>query len=268
MQSLTFLSITKVRADAACVLVWPVQMLTNVVRQSSVKMPCNMSMQVTPFPIVILQEAAYDLTFAWAAAAAEPSTQELSAERAARDAYRMGRAFAADPVLHPLETSGAPSPSKSAGCSPACFPSCASRALRGHGIGALAQFDVRMSTLKCDALCSLLLAQARSLTVVLREPSHEVVPLATAAALPADALGRCALTTQSVAEMFKGTLPWHERSKDGTAVVWAWLNEAFPQHDAPFNDIAELDGAAAMRAAVPSDATAWLELQKAAKGQS
>lgn len=94
-----------------------------------------------------------------------------------------------------------------------------------------------------------------------------VVSLATAAALPADALGRCALTTRSVAGRFQGTLPWDARSNDGAAAVWAWLNEAFPQH-AAFDDIAELDGAAAMRAAVPCDATDWLQLLRSARGLS
>ena len=116
-----------------------------------------------------------------------------------------------------------------------------------------------------DALC-LAATQARSLTVVLREPCDVAVPLATAAALPADAMGRCALTTQAVVDRFRDAPPWHMRAEALASLVWAWLDEVFPHRNAPFHDIAELDGAAAMRAAVPSDARGWLQLLDNARG--
>ena len=108
--------------------------------------------------------------------------------------------------------------------------------------------------------------QARSLTVVLREPCDVAVPLATAATLPADAMGRCALTTRVVVDRFQDGPPWHMIPEGLASLVWAWLDEVFPQRDAPFHDIAELDGAAAMRAAVPSDARDWLQLLESTRG--
>ena len=108
--------------------------------------------------------------------------------------------------------------------------------------------------------------QARSLTVVLREPCNVAVPLATAAALPADAMGRCALTTRAVVDKFQGALPWHMDGEGWAALVWAWLNEVFPQRYGPCHDTAELDGAAAMQAAVPSDARDWQQLLESTRG--
>jgi hypothetical protein len=92
------------------------------------------------------------------------------------------------------------------------------------------------------------------------------VPLATAAALPADATGRCALTTQAVVDRFQDAPPWHMIPEGLASLVWDWLDEVFPQRAAPFQDTAELDGAAAMRAAVPSDARDWLQLLESTRG--
>lgn len=105
--------------------------------------------------------------------------------------------------------------------------------------------DAHLSAVPCAT-------QERSLVVVLQEPCDVSVPLAVAAALPPDALGRCALTAELVADLCKGAvaLPWSEFGQAAMGNLWAWLEARFPQHDAAFADIAELDGAAAMRAAV------------------
>ena len=110
--------------------------------------------------------------------------------------------------------------------------------------------------------------QARSLTVVLYEPSDVVVPLAVAASFPADAPGRCALSTANVADRFADAAPkpsdprrmWDAEEKR----QWAWLYDLFPQRHR--QDVAEVDGAAAMLAAVPAEVSGWLQLQADVRG--
>jgi hypothetical protein len=97
--------------------------------------------------------------------------------------------------------------------------------------------------------------QARSLLVVLKEPGNVVVPLAVAAGFPADAPGRCALTTGAIVDRFRRAdvrpKPWRDYSPDEEHALWAALDGLIQQPVGPFADIAEVDGAAAMWAAVP-----------------
>jgi hypothetical protein len=99
-------------------------------------------------------------------------------------------------------------------------------------------------------------AQARSLAVVLKEPSNVVVPLPVAASLPADALGRCALTAGGIGDVFRRAgvappEPGRSCSSDEEQALLATLEGLLPRRIPPLADIAELDGAAAMWAAVP-----------------
>jgi hypothetical protein len=111
--------------------------------------------------------------------------------------------------------------------------------------------------------------QARSLTVVLYEPSNVVVPLTVAASFPADALGRGALTRAAVADQFSDAAPKpadSEREWDPEEMQqWAWLDGLFPKRNS--HDVAEVDGAAAMSAAVPAHVSSWLQLQADVKGR-
>jgi hypothetical protein len=115
------------------------------------------------------------------------------------------------------------------------------------------------------------LVQARSLVVVLKEPCNVAVPLAVAAAHPADALGRRALTTGGIRDRFQRAgvtpKPWRGCSADEERALWAALEGLIPQRDKPSADIAEVDGAAAMWAAVPSHVSDWLQLQVDAKSR-
>ena len=111
--------------------------------------------------------------------------------------------------------------------------------------------------------------QARSLTVVLYEPSNVVVPLTVAARFPADALGRGALTRAAVADQFSDAAPkpadsereWDPEERQ----QWAWLAGLFPERNS--HDVAEVDGAAAMLAAVPAHISSWLQVQADVKGR-
>ena len=107
--------------------------------------------------------------------------------------------------------------------------------------------------------------QARSLTVVLYEPSDVEMPLETVASFPANALGRCALTTAAIAERFRDAAPQPCRSRwDSRAMEqWTWLDGLLPQRDA--DAVAEVDGAAAMLAAVPKHASDWALLEVEAR---
>ena len=112
------------------------------------------------------------------------------------------------------------------------------------------------------------------MTVVLREPCDVEVPLRIAADFPADALGRWALTTADVVSIADGAVPfpWSADTKEKVSAMFAWLDELFPRSNARFLDaaelegrgVAELDGAAAMWAAVPGDELHWLRLQSMA----
>ena len=106
--------------------------------------------------------------------------------------------------------------------------------------------------------------QARSLVVVLKEPRNVSVPLAVAAAIPANALGRCALTTRAVADNFRRAditpKPWKDCSPEEDSALRAALDGLLPRRDGLVADTAEWDGAAAMWAAVPSQVSAWLQL--------
>ena len=109
--------------------------------------------------------------------------------------------------------------------------------------------------------------QARSLTVVLYEPSDVEMPLETVASFPANALGRCALTTAAIAERFRDAAPQPCRSRwDSRAMEqWAWLDGLFPERNR--HDVAEVDGAAAMSAAVPAHVSSWVQLQADVRGR-
>lgn len=115
------------------------------------------------------------------------------------------------------------------------------------------------------------LLQARSLVVVLEEPCNVAVPLAVAATLPADAMGRCALTTGGIADRFRRAgvtpKPWRSCSSDEEQVLWAALEGLIPARDMPLADIAEVDGAAAMWAAIPGHVSDWMQLQVDAKSR-
>jgi hypothetical protein len=106
--------------------------------------------------------------------------------------------------------------------------------------------------------------QARSLLVVLKEPSNVGVPLAVAAGFPADALGRCALTTEAIADGFlRASItpkPWKDCSPEEESVRRAALDSLLPRRGGTIADTAELDGAAAMWVAVPGHVAAWLQL--------
>ena len=97
--------------------------------------------------------------------------------------------------------------------------------------------------------------QARSLLVVFKEPFNMVVPLAVAAEFPADTPGRCALTTGAIMDRFRRAdvtpKPWRDCSPDEEQALCAALDGLIQQPDGPCADIAEVDGAAAMWAAVP-----------------
>jgi hypothetical protein len=113
--------------------------------------------------------------------------------------------------------------------------------------------------------------RARSLVVVLEEPCNVAVPLAVAATLPADAMGRCALTTGGIADRFRRAgvtpKPWRSCSSDEEQVLWAALEGLIPARDMPLADIAEVDGAAAMWAAIPGHVSDWMQLQVDAKSR-
>jgi hypothetical protein len=116
------------------------------------------------------------------------------------------------------------------------------------------------------------LVQARSLVVVLKEPCNVAVPLAVAAAHPADAPGRRALTTGGIWDRFQragvNPKPWRGCSADEERALWAALEGLIPLRDMlPFADIAEVDGAAAMWATVPGHVSDWLQLQVDAKSR-
>lgn len=98
---------------------------------------------------------------------------------------------------------------------------------------------------------------------MLREPCDVEVPLGVAAGLPADAVGRYALTTKDMVQRSQGPtpVPWSAASEDGLAQLLTWLNELFPWCDTSFPDVAEVDGAAAMWAAVPDNELHWLWLR-------
>jgi hypothetical protein len=108
-------------------------------------------------------------------------------------------------------------------------------------------------------------SQARSLTVVLREPRHVLVPLDVAAGFPANALGRRALTSEGAVDIFRGAgvapKPWWSCSSGEQQALGTALGGLTPQRDAPFADIAQVDGAAAMWAAVPQHVSAWLQMR-------
>ena len=110
--------------------------------------------------------------------------------------------------------------------------------------------------------------QARNLTVVLYEPSDVVVPLSVAASFPANALGRCALTPADIADRFPDAAPEPgdpDSDWDPEAMQqWAWLDELFPQRNR--HDVAEVDGAAAMLAAIPAHISSWLQFQAEVRG--
>jgi hypothetical protein len=118
------------------------------------------------------------------------------------------------------------------------------------------------------AFC-LAVVQARKLTVVLYEPFNVVVPLTVAASFPADALGRCALTRAAVADRFLDAAPkpddperrWDPEERQ----QWAWLAGLLPQRKR--QDVAEVDGAAAMSAAVPAHVSSFLQLQADVRGR-
>ena len=97
------------------------------------------------------------------------------------------------------------------------------------------------------------------------------VPLAVAAGFPAAALGRCALTTGGIRNRLQraGVILkyWRSCSSDEKRALRAALEGLIPQRDRLFADIAEVDGAAAMWAAVPSHASDWLQLQVDAKSR-
>jgi hypothetical protein len=107
--------------------------------------------------------------------------------------------------------------------------------------------------------------QARSLVMVFKEPGNVALPLAVAAGFPADALGRIAVTTGAIADALRRIgvtpTPWASRSPDEEQAMWAALGGLLPQPDRPLADIAEVDGAAAMWAAVPGHVSDWLQLQ-------
>ena len=116
----------------------------------------------------------------------------------------------------------------------------------------------------------LAVTQARNLTVVLYEPSNVVLPLTVAASFPADALGRCALTPAAIAARFPDAAPkpvddperrWDPQERQ----QWAWLAGLFPQRYS--HDVAEVDGAAAMSAAVPAHISSWLQFQADVRGR-
>jgi hypothetical protein len=117
--------------------------------------------------------------------------------------------------------------------------------------------------------CHLAVMQARSLTVVLYEPSDVVLPLAVAGSFPADAPGRCALSTAGVADRFSDAAPkpsdYRRQWTPEERQQWAWLDDLFPQRHR--QDVAEVDGAAAMLAAVPADVSSWLQLQADVRGR-
>ena len=106
------------------------------------------------------------------------------------------------------------------------------------------------------------LPQARSLTVVLREPCGVEVPLSIAAKFPANAQGRWALTTGNIVDRSQGAtpLPWSADSEETSGSLRTWLNELFPHSNARFGDIAEVDGAAAMWAAVQGSELHWVHM--------
>jgi hypothetical protein len=115
-------------------------------------------------------------------------------------------------------------------------------------------------------------AQARSLVVVLKEPCNVVVPLPVAASLPADALGRCSLTTGGIGDVFRRagvTAPesGQSYSSDEEQALLATLEVLLPRRITPLSDIAEVDGATAMWAAVPGHVSDWLQLQVDAKSR-
>lgn len=96
------------------------------------------------------------------------------------------------------------------------------------------------------------------------------VPLAVAAGFPADALGRCALTTGAIADGFRSAdiapKPWEDCPPEEEQGLRAVLDGLLPRRGGPFADTAELDGAAVMWAAVPCHISAWLQLQADAAG--
>lgn len=106
-------------------------------------------------------------------------------------------------------------------------------------------------------LCLLWGMQARSLLVVLKEPGNVVVPLAVAAGFPTDAPGRCALTTGAIVDRFRRAnvtpKPWKDCSPGEEQALCAALDGLIQQTDGPLADVAEVDGAAAMWAAVPDN---------------
>ena len=110
--------------------------------------------------------------------------------------------------------------------------------------------------------------QARNLTVVLCEPSDVVVPLSVAVSFPADAVGRRALTSAGVADRFPHAAPEPgdpDSDWDPEAMQqWAWLDGLLPERNR--HDVAEVDGAAAMSAAVPAHVSSWLQLQAEVRG--
>ena len=185
-----------------------------------------------------------------------------------------GRALAPAPVLHPLAAAGTCAPDRASCRLPeshlAYYSSFHMASTMVLSLPAIA-FCTHAERLPswCDATKSAV-AQTRSLVVVLKEPCNVVVPLPVAASLPAHALGRCALTTGGIEDVFQRAgvappEPGGSCSSDEEQALLATLEILLPRRITPLSDIAEVDGAAAMWAAVPGHVSDWLQLQADAK---